>query len=121
MPNDVVKAAPLPTFDCGRLDTLMDDAGVDVILATSRHNVQYLLGGYRCFFFESIDAIGISRYLPIVAYPKGHSEDAVYVGSLMEKAAHERGQIRMPACVTGSVGSTDAMAMAGEVGGWPPK
>ena len=29
------------------LDRLMDEAGIDVLLATSKHNVQYLLGGHR--------------------------------------------------------------------------
>ena len=33
---------------------------------TSKHNVQYLLGGYRFIFFAAMDAIGHSRYLPIV-------------------------------------------------------
>ena len=34
---------PLP-FDAGRLDRLLDDAGIDVLVATSKHNIQYLLG-----------------------------------------------------------------------------
>ena len=37
-------------FDASRLDRLMDEAGIDVLLATSKHNVQYLLGGHRAFF-----------------------------------------------------------------------
>ncbi|KIZ46788.1 hypothetical protein OO17_06205, partial [Rhodopseudomonas palustris] len=45
-------------FDTGKLDRLMDEAGIDVIVATSRHNVQYLLGGYRFFFFDVMEAIG---------------------------------------------------------------
>ena len=53
-------------FDTARLDRLMDEAGLDVLLVTSKHNVQYLLGGHRAFFFESMDAMGLSRYLPVV-------------------------------------------------------
>ena len=45
-------------FDAALLDRLMDEAGLDVLLATSKHNVQYLLGGYRFFFFDDMDAIG---------------------------------------------------------------
>jgi hypothetical protein len=30
------------------------------------YNVQYLLGGYRFIFFSAMDAIGHSRYLPVV-------------------------------------------------------
>ena len=49
----------------------MDEAGIDVLLATSKHNVQYLLGGHRAIFFDYMDAMGLSRYLPIMVYPKG--------------------------------------------------
>src|SRR5512133_590380 len=69
-----------PPFDSGRLDRLMDEAGLDVILATSKHNVQYLLGGHRAFFFDYMDAMGLSRYLPIVVYPKGKPDKAAYFG-----------------------------------------
>jgi Xaa-Pro aminopeptidase len=62
----------------------MDEAGIDVVLATSAHNVRYLLGGYRFFFFEHLDAIGVSAYLPCVGYPLGRPDDAFYVGNPME-------------------------------------
>jgi hypothetical protein len=37
-------------FDAAQLDALMDEAGIEVLLATSKHSIQYLLGGYRYFF-----------------------------------------------------------------------
>lgn len=67
-------------FSQPRLDELMRRASVDVVLATTRHNVQYLLGGYRYFFFANMDAIGISRYLPVVGYVAESPGDAFYVG-----------------------------------------
>src|ERR1700710_474990 len=67
-------------FDTARLDRLMDDAGMDVLIATSKHNVQYLLGGHRAFFFDYMDAFGTSRYLPVLVYPKGAPENVAYVG-----------------------------------------
>jgi hypothetical protein len=45
-------------FDASRLDHLMEEADIDVLLATSKHNVQYLLGGHRAFFFDYMDAMG---------------------------------------------------------------
>ena len=39
--------AALPYASVARLDELMEAAGIDVLLATSKHSVQYLLGGYR--------------------------------------------------------------------------
>jgi hypothetical protein len=65
---DVAKRQNTAPFDTERLDRLMDDAGMDVLLVTSKHNVQYLLGGHRAFFFESMDAMGLSRYLPVLVY-----------------------------------------------------
>ena len=76
---DVVKQQSVATkipFDTDRLDRLMDEAGIDVLVTTSKHNVQYLLGGHRAFFFESMDAMGLSRYLPVLVYPKGASQKA---------------------------------------------
>ncbi|MGB9324501.1 MAG: aminopeptidase P family protein, partial [Pseudolabrys sp.] len=42
-------------FDHHRLDRLMEEAGIDVVIATSKHNVQYLLGGHRADFFDYMD------------------------------------------------------------------
>ena len=63
-----------PPFETGRLDELMEQAGIDALVVTSKHNIQYLLGGYRFFFFDHFDAIGVSRYLPLLVYAKGHPE-----------------------------------------------
>ncbi len=57
-------------FDAAKLDKLMDAAGLDVLVATSKHNVQYLLGAERAIFFDYMDAMGVSRYLPVLVYPR---------------------------------------------------
>ncbi|WP_205718643.1 Xaa-Pro peptidase family protein [Actinomadura sp. WMMA1423] len=67
-------------FDARRLDTLMDEIGVDAVVATTRFNLQHMLGGYRYFFFANMDAIGLSRYLPALMYRRGTPEQAFYVG-----------------------------------------
>ncbi len=76
-------------FDSAKLDRLLEDAGVEVVLATSAHNVRYLLGGYRFFFFEHFNAIGLSAYLPCVGYQRGHRENAFYIGNPMEARSLE--------------------------------
>jgi Creatinase/Prolidase N-terminal domain len=40
------------SFNHQHLDALMEAAGLDVLIVTSKHNVQYMLGGYRFFMFE---------------------------------------------------------------------
>src|SRR2546423_15594481 len=78
---DVVKSvAPSIPFVADRLDRLMDEAGIDLLVATSKHNVQYLLGGHRAFFFEAMDAMGLSRFLPVLVYPKRARQQAAYFG-----------------------------------------
>jgi Xaa-Pro aminopeptidase len=86
-----VARKPIP-FDVKRLDKLLDDAGIDVLVATSKHNVQYLLGDYKFFFFEAMDAIGVNRYLPAVVYQKGKPDSAAYVGNSMEAYEKELGK-----------------------------
>ena len=110
---DVVKqVAPSIPFDADRLDRLMDDAGIDVLVATSKHNVQYLLGGHRAFFFESMDAMGLSRYLPVLVYPKGGRQKAAYFGHRMEGFQKENDPFWVPESQTNSSGTVDAMQKA---------
>src|SRR5690242_8463661 len=82
---------PIP-FDSAKLDRLLADAGIDVLLVTSKHNVQYLFGGYRFFFFDYMDAMGVSRYLPVVVYPRGRPEEAAYIGHRLEAFENELGK-----------------------------
>ena len=99
-------------FDHLRLDDLMAEAGIDVLLVTSKHNIQYLLGGYRFFFCDYSDAIGISRYLPILVYPRGRPTDASYVGQAMEEFEHQNGAFWMEKIDTTAWGSAAAMRVA---------
>lgn len=101
-----------PPFDVNKLDALMDDAGLDVLLVSSRHNVQYLLGGYRFFFFDVMEAIGTSRYLPIFVYQKGHPENSAYIGNRMESFERELGRFWAPVVKTESWGTIDAIGLA---------
>src|SRR4029079_1022663 len=99
-------------FDHHRLDRLMDEAGIDVVLATSKHNVQYLLGGHRADFFDYMDATGVTRYLPVLVYPKGAPEKAAYIGHRLEKFQREVNPMWTPETQTNTAGSVDAMQKA---------
>ena len=99
-------------FDHALLDRLMDEAGIDILLATSKHNVQYLLGGYRFFFFDYMDAIGVSRYLPVLVYSKGQPGHAAYIGNRLETFENELDRF-WPAAVDTTVWtSADALRLA---------
>jgi Xaa-Pro aminopeptidase len=106
-------ASSIP-FDTKRLDGLMEDAGIDVLLATSKHNVQYLLGGHRAFFFDYMDAMGLSRYLPIVVYSKGAPDRAAFFGHRLENHQREVKTFWTPETNCTSSGSVDVMKKAVE-------
>ena len=80
-----------PPFDTWRLDRLMEEVGLDALLVTSKHSIQYLLGGYRFFFYDYMDAHGLSRYLPFFVYVKGRPLDSGYVGAPMERYEKQLG------------------------------
>jgi Xaa-Pro aminopeptidase len=105
------KKPPIP-FDTGKLDKLLDDAGIDVLVATSKHNVQYLLGGYRFFFFDTMDAVAVSRYLPALVYRKGKPEQAAYIGCGMESYERELGKFWPHELDLGGIGSQETMRHA---------
>src|SRR6202161_2119018 len=99
-------------FDTALLDRLMDEAGIDVLVATSKHNIQYLLGGHRAFFFESMDAMGLSRYLPVFVYQKGENQKAGFFGHRMENFQNEVKPFWVAEINAKSSGSVDVMEKA---------
>jgi Xaa-Pro aminopeptidase len=96
-------------FDTGRLDSLLDEAGIDVLIVCSKHNIQYLVGDYRFFFHEYNDAVALSRYLPLLIYLKGQPEQATYVANPMEQWEDDIGSFWMPVIDPVAWGTQDAM------------
>jgi Xaa-Pro dipeptidase len=99
-------------YSFAKLDELMEKAGIDVLLITSKHNAQYLLGGYRFIFFSAMDAIGHSRYLPVIVYVKGAPDKTAYVANKMEGGEHANHPFWTPHFLPMSWGSVDSMAEA---------
>ena len=97
-------------FDAARLDRLMEEAGIDVLLATSKHNVQYLTGGHRAFFFDYMDAMGLSRYLPVFVYPKGAPDKAAFFGHRLEGFQTQNDPLWVTEVQANSSGSVDVIA-----------
>jgi Xaa-Pro aminopeptidase len=97
MAQSFAKAETAQSFDSARLDKLLDEAGMDAVVISSKHNIQYLFGGYRFFFFDHFDAIGVSRYLPMLIYVKGQPDQSTYIGHGMESYEKELGKFWTPA------------------------
>ena len=99
-------------FDTRRLDALMEEAGLDAVLVTSKHSIQYMLGGYRYFFYSYMDAHGLSRYLPVIIYVKGCPEATGYIGSPMEAYEQELGKFWVPATDFASMTTVESAGSA---------
>jgi len=76
-------------FDSAKLAHLMEEAGMGLLLASTRHNVRYLTGGYVYHFHERGQRMGSSRYLAFVGVPRGRVEDAFYIGAPGERMGLE--------------------------------
>ena len=98
--------------DLARIDQLMEAAGLDVLVATSKHNTQYLLGGYRFLFFSAMEAIGHSRYLPVVIYRRSRADQAAFIGNKMEEGEHANFPFWTPTVLPATWGSVDAATLA---------
>jgi Xaa-Pro aminopeptidase len=101
-------------FDTERLDRLMEERGIDVVIASSKHNVQYLLGGHRSLFFDYMDATALTRYLPVFVYAKGRVDKAAYFGHRLEGFQHQVKPFWTPEAQTSSNGSVDAVRQAAD-------
>ena len=110
-PDHPAAAAAIP-FDTKRLDSLMEEAGLDVLLVTSKHNVQYLLGGHRALFFDYMDAMGVSRYLPVLIYVKAAPDKAAYVAHRIEANQLALKPLWVAETIGNSWGSVDAIEKA---------
>jgi Xaa-Pro aminopeptidase len=102
----------VPPFDAARLDALLAEQDVDAVVTTSRQAAQYLLGGYSFSFFDHRDAIGLSRYLPVVVYVRGRPDLSAYIAHRLEKHEHQLGRFWTPAVRTVSGTTTDAVENA---------
>ncbi len=110
---EALTSKPIP-FDAKKLDALMDAAGIDVLVASSKHNIQYLLGGYKFFFFEAMDAAATTRYLPILIYQKGKPDKTTYVGCDNERFEQQNGRFWMDNLDLGYTGTVTAATRAAE-------
>ena len=107
------RVAPgVPPFDAARLDALLAEQDVDAVVTTSRQAAQYMLGGYTFPFFDHRDAIGLSRYLPVMVYVRGRPDLSAYIAHRLEKHEHQLGRFWTPTVKTMSGTTIDAVGNA---------
>lgn len=99
-------------YDFAHLDELMGEARLDALMVTSKHNVQYLLGGYKFIFFSAMDAIGHGRYLPVFVYLRGQKDKTAYIANPMERGEHQNEPFWVPHFHPVAWGTLDATRQA---------
>ena len=71
-------------FDQNKLNTLMDETGIDLLLATTRHNIRYLTGGYYNYYHAKMERMAATRYLAVLGIPKGRLDEAFFISGRKE-------------------------------------
>ena len=107
--HDAVKPAPSTRRDstpCSKAKASMSS------LRPPSTMCNYLLGGYRFFFFDYMDAIGVSRYVPVVVYQKGRPDNAAYIGYTLERYEEQIGKFWPPVVETTAGDSAGAVQRA---------
>ncbi len=105
-----------PLYDQEKLDRLMEEAGVDLVLAHTPHNLRYLTGGYYFHFRERVAAIGPSQYLPFVGISRRNPENAFQVAWRVEASPRNEVDTWIPDVIytkaRGTVGAAETAAEA---------
>ncbi len=95
-------------FDAAKLDRLMAEADLGLVLAHTRHNVRYLTGGYYYHFHANSTRMGRSQYLSFVGIPRGRAQEAFYVARAEERGQMEAESLWIPGCVEAIRGTVTA-------------
>ena len=103
-------------FDRNRLSALMGERGLDLLLATSRHNVRYLTGGY-CYPLYLWDAhTRGSQYLPFFVIPGDAASPTAFIGRPGERDVLAEAGVAVGTCHESvGIGTRPAAAKTVEV------
>ncbi|OHD72024.1 MAG: hypothetical protein A2177_06955 [Spirochaetes bacterium RBG_13_68_11] len=99
-------------FDTAKLDRLMAEADLGLVLAHTRHNVRYLTGGYYYHFHANSTRMGRSQYLAFVGIPRSRARDAFYVGRAEERGQMEAESLWIPGRIEAVRGTVTAAESA---------
>jgi len=107
---------PQVSFDPQRLFELMREAEVDVLLASTRHNIRYLTGGYYYPLYMWDAHTRGTQYLSFLAIPRGSLADALFIGRPGESEVIEEAGLWLGRCVESPrIGTQPAAATAVEL------
>ena len=87
-----------PPFEVDRLYSLMEQFEVELLLASTRHNIRYLTGGYYYPLYVWDSHGRRTQYLSFACIPRQAVEDSFYVGRPGEKEVMQEADVWMKQC-----------------------
>ena len=103
-------------FDTEKLSSLIEKAGVDLLLASSRHNIRYLTGGYYYPLYMWDGHTNRTQHLSFLGIPRGSLADSFFIGRPGEKAVTEEADVWVQPCFEAArIGSLSTVQRAAEV------
>jgi Xaa-Pro aminopeptidase len=82
-----------PPFDAARLSALMEGSEVEVLLASTRHNIRYLTGGYYYPLYMWDAHARRTQYLSFACIPRRYLDDSFFVGRPGEKEVMQEAEV----------------------------
>jgi Xaa-Pro aminopeptidase len=93
MPEEVSFTVRNPPFDAERLFSLIEQSGVDLLLASSRHNTRYLTGGYFYPLYAWDSHTRRTQHLSFLGIVPGSLADAFFIGRPTEAAIMKEAEV----------------------------
>ncbi len=87
-----------PRFDAERLSALMEEAGIELLLASTRHNVRYLTGGYYYPLYLWDTHTRRTRYLSFLGIPRQSLDGSFLVGRPGEREVMQEAEVWIGQC-----------------------
>jgi Xaa-Pro aminopeptidase len=82
-----------PPFDASRLFALMEESEVELLLASTRHNIRYLTGGYYYPLYMWDPHARRTQYLSFACIPRHRLDDSFFVGRPGEREVMQEADV----------------------------
>ena len=105
-----------PPFDSTKLFALMEESEVELLLASTRHNIRYLTGGYYYPLYMWDSHARRTQYLSFACIPRNCSDDSFFVGRPGEREVMQEADVWITQCYESKkIGSLSTAARIVEV------
>ena len=105
-----------PPFDSARLFAMMEESGVELLLASTRHNIRYLTGGYYYPLYMWDPHARRTQYLSFACIPRHCLDECFFVGRPGENEVMQEADVWPGQCYESEkIGSLSTAARIAEV------